>query len=520
LIYAWKNLRNETVMQKKILSAILIFVIVSSVGLAAAQVSTPSPNARDIKVGLVAPVGKSPVGADMYRAAQLAVKEINDAGGVHVAAWNTNVNITLDLADTIDDAPGNAVSPVTRAVTVDNVDLLIGGYGSAGTLANEVVAIENKVPFIITGASNQLVTRRGPQGNYGGLSPTDPQAITDAEGMSYIFHYCTTTYHYSKTVVDFFATVMKPMVAADRNFSLAILFRDDAFGNGVEQATKFWIQNESLPITIVSDLKYPTSTTDFQTQLTQTKGANPDAVFVVDNPDRTPVVVKQGLNDVGLKTVYIAVENNEDPVFYDLMGQGGSGQLLESKFAPFAGPPYYLPEIGTYVAKYNSTYNAIPGMMGADTYDAFFIAKAAIESAGTLDKAAVRTAIEQINIDDMLIMTQNGKIQFSTGVNYHEIQPITFIEQLIYNATTNKCTSQIVWPSEVTGIGVIKQAGFVLPAGYPVASPAATQSSAPTTTPDNTSNKGDSTMIYIIAAIAVIVIVAVVAVVLVKKRKK
>ena len=338
--------------------------------------------------------------------------------------------------------------------------------------------------------------------------------------MSYIFHYCTTTYHYSKTVVDFFATVMKPMVAPDRNFSLAILFRDDAFGNGVEQATKFWIQNESLPITIVSDLKYPTSTTDFQTQLTQTKGANPDAVFVVDNPDRTPVVVKQGLNDVGLKTVYIAVENNEDPVFYDLMGQGGSGQLLESKFAPFAGPPYYLPEIGTYVAKYNATYNAIPGMMGADTYDAFFIAKAAIESAGTLDKAAVRAAIEQINIDDMLIMTQNGKIQFSTGVNYHEIQPITFIEQLIYNATTDKCTSQIVWPTEVTGIGTIKQADFVLPAGYPIASPAASQSSAPTTTPDNTNNQGDSTMIYIIAAVAVIAIVAVVAVVLVKKRKK
>ena len=508
-------------MQKKILSGLIIFIIVSSVGLVTAQAaSTPSPNARDIKIGLVAPVAKSPVGADMYRAAQLAVKEINDAGGIHVAEWNTNVNITLDLADTIDDAPGNAVSPVTRAVTVDNVDLLIGGYGSAGTLANEVVAIENKVPFIITGASNQLVTRRGPQGNYGGLSPTDPQAITDAEGMSYIFHYCTTTYHYSKTVVDFFATVMKPMVAPDRNFNLAILFRDDAFGNGVEQATKFWIQNESLPITIVTDLKYPTTTTDFQTQLTQTKGTNPDAVFVVDNPDRTPVVVKQGLNDVGLKTVYIAVENNEDPVFYDLMGQGGSGQLLESKFAPFAGPPYYLPAIGTYVAKYNSTYNAIPGMMGADTYDAFFIAKAAIESAGTLNKAAVRAAIEQGNLSDMLIMTQNGKIQFSTGIDYHEIQPITFIEQLIYNPTTDKCSSQIVWPTEVAGIGTIKQADFVLPAGYPVASPAASQSITPTTTPDNTGNQGDSTIIYIIAAVAVLVIVAIVAVVLVRKRKK
>ena len=478
-------------MQNKILAIIVVVIVVLAAGIGAWQLSkpsespspsasptttpgsssTPSPEARNIVIGLVAPVSKSPVGQDMSYAAKLAVKEINDAGGVYVSEWNTRVNITIDLADTIDDAPGNAVTPVTRAVTQDKVDLLIGGYGSSGTLANEVVAIENKVPYIISGASNQLVTRRGPQGNYGGLGSTNTQAITDAEGMSYIFHYCTTTYHYSKTVVDFFATVMKPIVAPDRNFSLAILFRDDAFGNGVEQATKYWIQNESLPITIVSDIKYPTTTTDFQTQLTQTKGAKPDAVFVVDNPDRTPVVVKQGLNDVGLKTVYIAVENNEDPVFYNLMGQGGSGQLLESKFAPFAGPPYYLPEIGTYVTNYNSTYNAIPGMMGADTYDAFYIAKAAIENAGTLNKTAVRLAIEQINLDDMLIMTQNGKIQFSTGLDYHEIQPITFIEQLVYNPTTDKCTSQIVWPASVTGIGTIKQADFVLPTGYQAGNP-------------------------------------------------
>ena len=44
----------------------------------------------------------------------------------------------------------------------------------------------------------------------------------------------------------------------------------------------------------------------------------------------------------------------------------------------------------------------MPGMMGADTYDAFYIAKDAIERAGTVDKAAVRTAIENTNLDQML----------------------------------------------------------------------------------------------------------------------
>ena len=38
--------------------------------------------------------------------------------------------------------------------------------------------------------------------------------------MSYMFHYCTTTYDYAKTVVDFLNQEMKPMVAADRNLNL------------------------------------------------------------------------------------------------------------------------------------------------------------------------------------------------------------------------------------------------------------------------------------------------------------
>jgi ABC-type branched-subunit amino acid transport system substrate-binding protein len=178
-------------MNNKILALIIAVIMISPVAFAAtaSAQTTTSTQSRDIKIGLVCPYSKSPVGTDMYRAAQIAIQDINNAGGVYVSSWNAHVNMTIDLADTVDDAPGNAVTPVTRAVTQDGVDLLIGGYGSAGTLANEVVAIQNKVPYIITGASNQLVTRRGPQGNYGGLSPTDAQAINDSVGMSYVFHY-------------------------------------------------------------------------------------------------------------------------------------------------------------------------------------------------------------------------------------------------------------------------------------------------------------------------------------------
>lgn len=450
-------------MQKKLLAVIIAIIIVVA-AVAAIQLIKPAPSAeaRNIKIGLVAPMSTS-IGQDMANAAEMAVKEINDAGGVYISEWNTNVNITIVTADTINDAPANAVTPVTRAIETDQVDMLIGGYGSAGTLANQVKAIEARVPYLITGASNQLVTRRGPQGDYGGFGPNGPNSISDAEGMSYMFHYCTTTYDYSKTVVNFFASEMKPLVAENRNFSLAILYRNDAFGQGVEQATKYWIQNQNLPITLVADRSYDPATTNYQTDLTVVKAANPDAVFVVDNPDKTPLIIKQGWNDVGLKTVYIAVENNQDPVFYSLLGSIGDGQLLESKLNPFMTESYST-LVQTYSQKFKETYGVDAGMMGADTYDAFYVAKDALTRAGTIDKEAVRDALESTDMPQMLIQTESGRIRFSTGVNYHEISPVTFIEQLKWDSASSTLKSQIVWAP--TGSDNLKQADFVLPTGY------------------------------------------------------
>ena len=70
--------------RKKILALVIIVIIVVA-AVAAIELSTkpaPSAEARNIKIGLVAPISGSPIGQDMERAAQLAVQEINNAGGV------------------------------------------------------------------------------------------------------------------------------------------------------------------------------------------------------------------------------------------------------------------------------------------------------------------------------------------------------------------------------------------------------------------------------------------------------
>jgi len=454
----------------KVVAAVVIVIVVVAAVVVTWQLmpTTPEEERTSIKIGLVAPL-EIPVGQDMDRAAEMAAEEINAAGGIYVESLGKNLTVEIVIANTENANPEVSQTEVTRVVD-QGVDVLIGGFGSSATLAGQVYAIEQRVPFVITGASTHLVTRRGflPDGH--------SQKIDDPEGMSYMFHYCTTTYHYSKTVAYFFDEAMKPLLESEygitRNLRLAVLYRDDAYGQGVWDATKHYIETGNLSIDIVAEEKYATTETTFQTYLGNIKDAEPDAVYVVDFTTNTAIIYKQGQTDVGLNSIYIAVECCEEPEFYTALGQWGDYQLLESKFASYAGPPFYLPMMDTYVAGYEAKYGQVPGMMGADTYDAFYIVKDAIERAGTLEKSAVRDAIASCSMDQMLIITETGKIEFGTDEdNYHEIAPFTFVEQLFYNATLGECRPLVIWPETAPIVGNIKQTDFVLPDNYEPGSP-------------------------------------------------
>jgi branched-chain amino acid transport system substrate-binding protein len=417
---------------------IAIIVIAIAAGAAYYYYSKPSAPARTIKIGLVASLtgSASDVGTDMQRASILAVEEINQAGGVHVKEYDAKLQMELVVGDDKTN-PQEGVTAVKRLILEDNVDILVGGFSSAVTYASEVPAIENNVPFIITGASSSLVTRR-----------------TDMD-TSYIFHYCSITDDYSETIVRFLAEAMKPMVAPNRNLRLAILYQDSPYGKGCYDSSAYFINELGLPIDIVSGETFKMGDVDFHTQLTKIKAAKPDAVYHAGFVADTATAIKQGLSDVGLKTVYVGVECNDDPHFYELIGEWGDYQILESKFAPFAGS--YLETVDKYKEAYQKRWNIIPGMMGADTYDAIYMVKAVVENAGTLDKPKVRDAIEKIEMPQMLIPMKGGIIKFDEN---HEIDPETFIEQMYFDKATNSIKPAIVYPE------YLKQADFVLPPDY------------------------------------------------------
>ena len=70
------------------------------------------------------------------------------------------------------------------------------------------------------------------------------------------------------------------MLQTDRPFRLALLYQDTAFGKGVQTAVNNTITKNKLNIQLVSQQSYKMGDTDFRTQLTAIKAANPDAVYL------------------------------------------------------------------------------------------------------------------------------------------------------------------------------------------------------------------------------------------------
>jgi len=455
---------------------ILVTVLVVSLLLASSlgQLAGAQSEADEIKIGLVAPLtgGASTTGTDMWESAVLAADEINAAGGVNVNG--VNMQIKLVTGDTETSREGG-VKVVTKLITEDEVDILVGGFSSGITSADQVVAAEHKVPFIITGASSPIITHR-----------------TDID-TSYFFHHCPTTDDYGESTIIFVDEIVKPAIyeqfefADDRPLRLAVLYQDSAYGVGVYDGIKKTIENYNLNMEVVAEEKFKMSETDFRTTLTVIKAAEPDVVYPAAFLNEQTLIVSQGRRDVGLNTIYLSVECNDDPDYYTGVERWGEYSIQESRFGPYAIPSGPLQDaVVKFRDDFEAKWGAPPSMMGASTYEGVYIAAEAIENAGTVDKEAVRASLAGIEMPQMVEGMKDGVITFTS--DYRESKFELYMQQLIWDESVGETRPVIVWPDSV------KETDFVLPDWYepgsapketakPTWTPAPTSEATPETTP-------------------------------------
>lgn len=414
---------------------------------AAPQQQTTPASQGIIKVGvIVSQTGPaSNVGNNMWQSAQVAADKINADGGV-ILKDGTKARIKLIVGDDESTQAGGQKA-ATKLITDDKVDILVGGYSSAVTSAYEQTIAEYKVPYIVTGASSPIITHR-----------------TDID-TSYIFHHCPTTDTYGQYTTTFIDQILRSAIAkkygfsADRPLRLALLYQDTAFGKGVQTAVNNTIMNNKLNIQLVSQQSFKMGESDFRTPLTAIKAANPDAVYIAAFPNEGAPIITQARRDIGLNTIFLNVENNDNSQFYKDLGQYGEGAIIESRFSPYTAPAGAVADAQSgFKQAYFTRFGTYPDMMGASTYEGVYIAAKAIGNAGTTDKTTVRQALVNLKMPQVIEAMKDQTISFSP--DFRESSFDLWMEQLSFNQTLGETRPTIVWPDN------LKTTEFTLPAWY------------------------------------------------------
>jgi len=426
------------------------FILLSlfCIGLALFAGCTEQQAATDeLKIGVVASMTgpASTTGKDIWQSAVLAADEINADGGVYVADLGKKVQIRLIQGDDESTREGGQKA-VSRLITQDNVDFLVGGFSSAVVSAHQSIVAEHKVPYIISGASSSAVSRR-----------------TDID-TSYMFFHRPNAEDSAEAIMLFIDREMRPAInekyglSADRPLRLAIIYQDTSYGTGQRNAVHDHIKNYGLNVEVVAEESFKMSESDFRTALTSVKAASPDAVYTVTFLNELVPLIQQGRRDVGLNTIFFAIEPNDDPDFYKGVGTYGEYAVLQSRFSPYTAPKGTEAAHAAFVENFEKRWGGFPGMMGVATYEALYVGVQAVETAGTLEKDAVRDALNDLERPQMIEAMKNGKIVFSD--DFRESKFDLYLAQLRWDQNAGETRPIIIWPDS------LKETDFVLPDWY------------------------------------------------------
>ncbi len=246
-----------------LLSLVLVFsIFITACGAKGAG------GAPTIKVGVVAELtGDIPaVGASCKNASEMAVQEINDAGGLDVGG--TKYKIELFIEDNAGKADQSA-SAAQKLITQQNVVAIIGPNASRYAIPASEIAESSKVVLISPWSTN-------------------PKTTLDAKTnlpKRYVFRAAFIDPFQGRVVAKFALDNLKATkaavlydVASDYNKGIAEFFKQTYEENGG---------------TVVAFETYTTGDKDFSAQLTKIKEAGPEVIFLPNYYSEVPLQIQQ-----------------------------------------------------------------------------------------------------------------------------------------------------------------------------------------------------------------------------------
>ncbi len=348
-------------------------------------------------IGLYEDTGESPAAQPYFAAgAQMAIDEINEAGGIGGQEVSYE-RIAAGLA--ADAAVQSTLQAIDAAPTV-----IIGLPSSGQVIAAAPEIAKAEIPSILFSAA--------------------PQAFLDYEGEGGVGNEWVFIYRPRNTAI-----AAQQVAFINEEFApskVALLCVNNPFGTASCDVME--AELDALGIEVTTRETNEFDATDMTTQVLAIQNGDPDLILDVNFPNPITVFGNQ------------LIENGVTIPHVDGASAGFaflSGNLTDEARDLLYGVEDCLPTLQNeeWAAKYEDEFGAPPNYAAAETYDAIYIIKAAIEKAGSTDPAAVRDALAETSHEGICTTYEtdegNGLHHAAVVVNY-EGGTINIIKELSF----------------------------------------------------------------------------------------
>ena len=296
--------------------------------------------------------GGASAGTNFKNGVELAVKEINAAGGILGKKIET---VTTDTQSN----PGVAKGLTQKAIDND-VFAIFGPVFSGSIMVSMAESRRAEVPNW-TGGEAAAITQQGNPYIF-------RTSFTQATAMPKVARYITT-----------------------KSKNLAVIYVNNDFGKGGLDMIKKALAGSGT--NIVAEISTDAGQVDFSPAVLKAKNSNADAVFVYSNEEESARALRE-LRKQGWTKPIIGETTLTGQKVIELAGDAANGAVAHVGLTVDAPNPLMLKFKARFYQdyKYISDHNGIKGYVGVYTM------KAAIDKVGKLDRKAVAQAMKGLTI--------------------------------------------------------------------------------------------------------------------------
>lgn len=313
-----------------------------------------------IPIGGVFPLsgGLASFGKTDAQAAQLAVNDLNAAGGVN------GCQLELVLTDSQTSAQVG-VDATKKLVAISHVPAVVGALAS-GTTAPMLTAVTapSHVVLISPASTSPLFTQLAKEGKTGG-------------------------YWFRTVASDALVGTGIAKVAIDNGYKrVAVIYLNDPYGQGLSNA--FAKAFEALGGTVTGQVVFDPNQPSYKAEVAKALENSPGALFLVAHEDNGALIARQWISAGGPQRFFFPYLNSQG--FIDSIG----AQYTHDVWGIAPGSTK-TPSLTTFQQEYQATFKEAPGEFSANSYDAVVLIGLAMAAAGDNTAQAVRDNIRTVS---------------------------------------------------------------------------------------------------------------------------